>query len=116
MAGEVSYLEIGTKEPGSTQVFFEQLFGWTFHTMGGNGEGWFQTQSVKAGLHGNDPEPQFFIFFNVSDLELAIAQVKALGGEADEVSPEEPGFGQFCTCRDPQGVRFGLHQSSESHR
>jgi len=46
-----------------------------FHLMG-NGEGWFQIPSVKAGLHGSDSEPQFFIFFNVPDLMTAVARVK----------------------------------------
>jgi len=53
-------------------------------------------------------EPQFFIFFNVPDLMTAVARVKELGGETDAPGPDEPGFG--CTCRDPQGIRFGLHQ------
>lgn len=110
MPGEVSYLEIGAKDAATSRVFFEQLLGWSFHPMGNDGEGWFQTPSVKAGLHGNDPEPQFLIFFSVPDLMTAVAQVKELGGETDEPGPDEPGFGQFCACRDPQGVRFGLHQ------
>jgi uncharacterized protein len=110
MAGEVSYLEIGAKDAAISRVFFEKLFGWSFHPMGSDGEGWFQTPSIKAGVHGNDPEPQFSIFFDVPDLIAAIAQVKELGGQADEPSPDEPGFGKFCACHDPQGVRFGLHQ------
>jgi len=110
MTGEISYLEIGANDTESTRHFFEQLFGWSFNPMGDEGEGWFQTPSIEVGLHGNDPEPQFFIFFNVPDLELAIARVKELGGETDEPGANEPGFGRFCICRDPQGIRFGLHQ------
>jgi uncharacterized protein len=110
MSSGVSYLEIGTKDAGASRVFFEQLLGWSFHPMGNDGEGWFQTPSIKAGLHGNDPEPQFFIFFDVPDLMAAVAQVKELGGETEEPGSDEPGFGRFCTCRDPQGIRFGLHQ------
>jgi len=48
-------------------------------------------------------EPQFFIFFNVPDLMTAVARVKELG-ETDAPGPDEPGFGRFCTCRDPQGL------------
>jgi uncharacterized protein len=114
MLNDVSYLEIGTKEAAASHVFFEQLFGWNFYAMGNDGEGWFQTPSIKVGLHGNDPEPQCLIFFNVPDLIAAIATVKELGGETDEPGPDEPGFGRFCVCRDPQGVRFGLHQLPKS--
>jgi uncharacterized protein len=113
MSSGVSYLEIGTKDAGASRVFFEQLLGWSFHPMGNDGEGWFQTRSIKAGLHGNNPEPQFFIFFDVPDLTAAVAQVQALGGETEEPGPDEPGFGRFCNCRDPQGIRFGLHQLPE---
>ncbi|MCU0566823.1 MAG: VOC family protein [Oculatellaceae cyanobacterium Prado106] len=114
MLSEVSYLEIGTKDIGSSRPFFEQLLGWTFHAMGQDGEGWFQTPSIRAGLHGNDPNPQLLIFFSVADLTAAVAQVKALGGEADESSADEPGFGRFCLCRDPQGIHFGLHQRPQA--
>ncbi|EDX82400.1 hypothetical protein S7335_846 [Synechococcus sp. PCC 7335] len=40
--------------------------------------------------------------------------MKELGGEAESLGPEEPGFGRFCNCKDPQGIRFGLHQLSKS--
>ena len=79
--------------------------------MGKDGEGWFETPSIQAGLHGNDPNPQFLIFFSVPDLDIAIARVRELGGEINESGNDEPGFGRFCSCRDPQGVLFGLHQS-----
>ena len=114
MASKASYLEIGTTNIESTRHFFEQLFGWSFNPMGNEGEGWFQTPSLQAGLHGNDPEPQFFVFFDVPNLEMAIARVKELGGTVEEPSTDEPGFGRFCTCRDPQSIRFGLHQLPEA--
>jgi len=82
--------------------------------MGENDEGWFQTSSLKAGLHGNDATPQIAVFFAVTDLAVAIAQVQELGGKIEQPSQEEPGFGQFCLCQDPQGVRFGLHQMIKS--
>jgi len=114
MMGQVSYLEIGSGHAAQTRQFFEQLFDWTFNSMGEGAEGWFQTPSIKVGLHDNDPEPQFFIFFEVADLDGEIARVKELGGAADEPGPDEPGFGRFCTCQTPQGIRFGLHQRPQS--
>jgi predicted enzyme related to lactoylglutathione lyase len=39
-----------------------------------------------------------------------MALVREAGGQADPPAPEEPGFGRFSNCRDPQGIRFGLHQ------
>ncbi len=106
---EVSYIEMGVSDASKSRAFLEQIFGWKFHPFGAGAEGWFETPSCKAGLHGGDPNWGFLVYFGVPDLETAIADVNRLGGTT-EMSTEEPGFGRFCICRDPQGLRFGLHQ------
>jgi predicted enzyme related to lactoylglutathione lyase len=73
------------------------------------GGGWFQAPSMRVGLHGNDAPAQIYVFLEVSDLDRATALVREAGGEADPPKNEE-GFGRFSFCRDPQGIRFGLHQ------
>jgi predicted enzyme related to lactoylglutathione lyase len=110
MSAEVSYIEIGTGHCGHTRAFLSELFQWEFHPMGPGGPGWFDTPTMRAGLHGDDPNPGILVFFSVADLDAAVARVRALGGDASDPGPEEPGFGQFSMCRDPQGVRFGLHR------
>jgi hypothetical protein len=108
MDGNVSFIEVGTMDPGRSRPFFEQVFGWPFHPLSGGG-GWFQSPSIRVGLHGNDPQPQMYVFFAVSDLEQAMARVRDAGGRAE--SPTDvPEFGRFTNCRDPQGIVFGLHQ------
>jgi uncharacterized protein len=109
IGAEVSFIEIGVSDAAASRAFLEQMFGWEFHPFGQGAEGWFQTPSLKAGLHGGDPNWGFLVFFGVPDLEAAIADVNRLGGAADAPT-DEPGFGRFCMCRDPQGLRFGLHQ------
>jgi|SRR5688572_1140945 len=104
--GRVAYLEIGSENAAATRSFFGKVFGWPCHD-----ESWFQTPAIKAGVHGDDPSPQIYVYFNVADLEAAAARVKAAGGEA-ETPTEEPGFGRFVNCRDPGGIRFGLHQTA----
>jgi len=108
MDGTVSFIEVGTTDPESSRPFFERVFGWPFHAMSGGG-GWFQGPSIRVGLHGDDPQPQLYVFFAVPDLEQAIARVHEAGGQAEAPS-EAPGFGRFANCRDPQGIVFGLHQ------
>lgn len=104
-----SFLEIGSSDPARTAAFFATLFGTPFHPMGASG-GWFEGPTLKAGLHGQDPEPQIYVYFAVDDLVSAVAQIRAAGGQAEEPGPEEPGFGQFCNCKDPTGIAFGLHK------
>ncbi len=104
--GEVSFLEIGSADGAMTRAFFSGVFGWPSRD-----EAWLQTPSIKAGTHGDDPSPQIYVYFNVPDLEETAARVRAEGGEAGQIVTE-PGFGRFVHCRDPAGVRFGLHQPS----
>ena len=113
MHATVSFVELGSSNAESTRSFFERLFGWKFHPMA-QGGGWFQTPSMRIGLHGDDPEPQMYTFFEVPDLEKAVALVRESGGEAQTPGPEEPGFGRFSSCKDPHGIRFGLHQQTSS--
>jgi predicted enzyme related to lactoylglutathione lyase len=108
MQGDVSFLELGSVDAEKSRPFFERVFGWSFHPMG-QGGGWFQAPSIRVGLHGSDPQPQIYVFLEVPELEQAMARVREAGGEADPPT-SEPGFGRFSNCRDPQGIRFGLHQ------
>ncbi len=103
--GQVTFLEIGSGDVAATRIFFGAVFGWTCHD-----DAWFQTPTIKAGTHGNSSSPQIYVYFHVSDLAAAAERVRAAGGEADALA-DEPGFGRFVNCRDPGGIRFGLHQA-----
>lgn len=106
--GSVSFIEMGSGNVEATASFFSALFGWPFHPMEDKG-GWFEAPGGKVGLHGGDPNWGMVPYLKVSDIETATAQVQQLGGEAEAIVQED-GFGRFCNCRDPQGMRFGLHQ------
>jgi len=110
MTGEVGYIEIGTGDATITSQFLADLFKWPFHTMGDSGDGWFETPGIKAGLHGNDTSYGTVVYFRVIDIEATAARVCELGGEVQRSGADEPGFGRFYSCRDPQGFRFGLFQ------
>jgi predicted enzyme related to lactoylglutathione lyase len=110
MASRLSFIEIGTPDLKVASEFLGQLFDWPFTAMGDTGEGWFQTPGMKAGMH-QEANPRFYVFFDVADLAVAISRVIELGGHAEKLGPEEPGFGRFCNCRTPDGLEFGLHQT-----
>jgi uncharacterized protein len=105
----ISYVEIGSADATKTSGFFSELFNWPYNPMGSNG-GYYNMPDIKAGLHDQDPAPQFYVYFAVPDIEVAIAKVRALDGEADGAINDEPGFGRFCNCKAPGGIFFGLHQ------
>ncbi|BCW88870.1 hypothetical protein sos41_20140 [Alphaproteobacteria bacterium SO-S41] len=109
MTGEISFIELGSGAPVRTRTFFSELFGWPFTPMQGD-NGCFQTPTVRAGLHGDDPGGLITVFFRVADLAAAVARVRDIGGESEDPGPPQPGFGRFAMCRDPQGLHFGLHE------
>lgn len=107
--GTISFVEMGSAETETTAQFFSALFGWRYTSMDGGGNGWFETPGCRMGLHGGDPDWGMVPYLRVADIESAVQRVRNLGGDAEEVVAA-PGFGRFCNCRDPQGMRFGLHQ------
>lgn len=107
MAGEPSHFEVGVPDARRAQAFYGQLLGWTFRTTKGD-NAWIETPGVRGGLHGDDTS-NIQVYFSVPDLEAAVRRVRELGGEAGEPGPEEAS-GRYVSCRDDQGVRFGLHQ------
>lgn len=110
MAGQPSHFEIGVPDAKRARAFYSEVLDWTFHDLGSGYNAWIETPGARGGLHDDDPECRMEIYFAVSDVEDAVARVRKAGGEADDPSPEQPGFGRFASCRDDQGVRFGLHQ------
>jgi predicted enzyme related to lactoylglutathione lyase len=107
--GAPAYVEIGAPSGSGVRAFFSELLGWTFHDMGGDNF-WVRTPTLTLGLHSGDEDRNMVVYFAVADIDAAAARVRTLGGQAPDPSSEQPGFGRFVECRDPQGIRFGLHQ------
>ena len=107
-AMKASYLEIGAPDGERARAFFAELFAWPFTPM--DSGGWFDSGDIRTGLHGQDDRPAIVVYFEVPDIDTAGARVRELGGDAEDPTPDVPGFGRFSTCADPQGIRFGLRQ------
>jgi uncharacterized protein len=108
MNNQASFLEVGAPDAGRTRDFLHGLFGWRFEPVGGG----FSTDDsgVSIGLHGGDDDRNMVVYFEVADIDAAIARVRALGGTAPDADAGDPRFGRFVECKDPDGVRFGLRQ------
>jgi predicted enzyme related to lactoylglutathione lyase len=114
MSGELSWFEIGVGDVERAKEFYGELFGWQFEAASGQG-GVIRTPTVPGGLHGGDEGASPYAFFRVDDIEAAIARVRELGGDVEELEghtddPPETEWGRFALCRDDQGSTFGLHQ------
>jgi hypothetical protein len=115
MQGDVSFLELGStgSDTAKSQTFFAAVFGWQIRPLP-QGTAWLQGPRIRVGLHGNDPGPKVYVFFEVPNLESGMERVRLAGGYADPVTTDEAGFGRFANCQDPLGIPFGLHQPSAS--
>jgi predicted enzyme related to lactoylglutathione lyase len=109
MAGEPSHFELGVPDAARAKVFYGELFGWSFTPTAGE-NAWIETAGVRGGLHDGDDAANIVVYFSVADIDAAVARVRELGGQADDPGPSERGGGRFASCRDDQGVPFGLHQ------
>lgn len=109
--GELSFFEIHVDDAERAQNFYGGLFGWQFEK--GNFPGYFMIPNASplGGLDASGGETHPRVFFDVQDMESAVARVRELGGEADE--PQEIPSGFFSRCYDDQGTHFTLWQSKD---
>jgi uncharacterized protein len=115
MSGELSWFELGVRDPERARAFYGALFGWQFWA-GPQGRGFeISTPNIPGGVHGGDEGASPYVFFSVPDLDAALGQVRELGGEGENLDDEgseelQRTYGRFALCRDDQGSHFGLHQ------
>jgi len=115
MAGEIVHIEYPAADAGRAAAFWGGLFGWEFgpsmaeefeYRMARTGE-----NSGAAVMPGEPGHPNYY--YDVPDIDAAMAKVKELGGEAGEKTPV-PTHGWFSTCKDSEGNAFSLWQGDSS--
>ncbi len=108
MSGEPLHFEMGVPDAVRAREFFGKLLGWKFETTSGD-NAWIETGGIRGGLHSDDPDRSIVVYFSVPDIEAAVQRVRELGGDASEPGPQEAS-GRYVSCRDDQGVTFGLYE------
>ena len=113
-AGGVSWNELLTDDPAAAIEFYGQIVDWTTEksTMSHDMDYWVakQGKSMRASIMMKPPimpVSAWLIYFAVSNIDDAVARVKALGGMAYGVTTVE-GVGTFTYASDPAGAPFGL--------
>ncbi len=111
MTGELAFFELGVEDADKGRAFYEGVFGWGFE-RGPSGQGWvISAPNVRGGMHPGDRGASPYVFFAVDDIDAAVRRVRELGGEAADAEPAKAGErGRYTSCRDDQGVVFGLHE------
>jgi hypothetical protein len=116
MAGQPVHFEIPAQDTTRSREFWGSLFGWEWETVEGPFEYHMTRLSETAGAAVYPPqggEQGIRVYFDVDDINVGVARVKELGGEAEDGQPI-PGMGWFAICRDTEGNVFALWQTDSN--
>jgi uncharacterized protein len=116
MAGEITHYEISASDVDRAQGFWSGLFGWEFgeSVMPGMDYRMARTsEQLGAALSGAGEPGHPNVYFDVDDIDVAIAKVRELGGSADD-KQAVPMQGWFTACKDTEGNEFSLWQTDSS--
>ncbi len=107
MDGRLALVEFPADDPDRARRFWSGLLGAKFEIRTeAEGDGWQTAEQASViGVHerGRGPGDSFSLpYFAVADLELALDQVRELGG-----SVVHPGS-RWAICKDSEGSPFGL--------
>jgi len=108
MSGDIVYFELPSNDLETTRRFWGSLLGWTFNEGNAPGYSMIEGPTPMGGVPHDDPAQHPKIFFGVDDIDAATAQVRELGGTAEDVVTIPSG--SFANCTDNQGVHFSLFQ------
>lgn len=114
-ARHVRWNEIAVRDDQASLAFYQGRFGWTvvdtmpmgelgdYHLLAANG--------VRMGALMRSPagqEPRWLYYFGVDDIDAAMKQIQASGGQVLNGPDPIPGGEYSLHARDPQGAVFGL--------
>ena len=114
MAGKLVHFEIPAGDSSRALNFYGQMFGWKLEDMPGPVE-YHMGQiddSMGGAIYpaGADSGGGIRVYFDVDDINAGSAQVRDLGGKAEDAQPV-PQMGWFALCEDTEGNAFGLWQT-----
>jgi hypothetical protein len=114
--GTVGWHELHAEDLDSAVNFYTTTFGWALDEpmdMGPAGKYQiFRTGADQAGgivrKMAQEPAPYWNYYFNVEEIESAIARVRERGGQVLNGPMQVPGGTWIANCLDPQGALFSL--------
>jgi predicted enzyme related to lactoylglutathione lyase len=112
------HFELATSDPEKTAAFYREVFGWQIQKWEGPVDYYLVTTGEKGtpGIDGglmstSDHFNGTINTIEVADLDAAVAQVKAHGGEIIHEKDVIPGVGYQAYFKDNCGIMVGLHQA-----
>jgi predicted enzyme related to lactoylglutathione lyase len=111
-AGTPTWFELHTGAYDDAVSFYRGVFGWDTHVMSDTAEFRYTTlgqdDGALAGIMADPDEPSGWnVYFEVSDVDAALAQVVELGGTIVAGAEDTP-YGRLARAADPTGTQFRL--------
>ena len=115
------HFDIPVDSPERAQQFYSQLFGWKMRKVSLPGYDYWLLRSAQdenlGGMLQRTSADQYPVnFFPVPDINVAIAQVTALGGNLVVAKRAVPRAGYSAQVSDTEGNIFGLWQNDPAAR
>jgi predicted enzyme related to lactoylglutathione lyase len=122
--GAMTINQLNTGDPEAAERFYSELFGWRFEDLAegksdGSGDqemywGVYNGDRLNGGMMpleqaGPGAPPAWVVFFNIDDLDGAVARARELGGGV-MLEPTAIGAGRIAVAHDPQNGVFALFE------
>jgi hypothetical protein len=111
--GRIVHFELLAADADRASSFWNSLFGWNIGSsvMEGFDYRMFDLGEGQGGaIYPAENPGSMNVYFDTDDIDASIAQVRELGGTADEKQPV-PTHGWFAACKDTEGIAFHLWQN-----
>src|SRR5436190_454177 len=117
MTNRPTHFELPVDDPDRAEMFYGQIFGWTFQRFEGAPEyyglattGPDGQPGINGALYQRGRMAETTLTMSVDSIEDAVAKVTAAGGDLTQEKQAIPGMGWFAMCRDTEGNTFAVHQ------
>ena len=112
-----THFELAAADLEKTAAFYRAVFGWQIEKWAGPVDYWMvttgdhDTPGINGGLMENHDFTGTINTIEVDDIDAALAQVLAHGGEIALPKDAIPGVGYQAYFKDNSGILVGLHQA-----
>jgi predicted enzyme related to lactoylglutathione lyase len=111
MHGDLAYFMLPVDDEERAHAFFGAVFGWEFAPGNVPGGSQITNSTPPGGMFAGGEAGEAKVWFEVDDIEAALARIRELGGEAGEAG--EIASGYMASCRDDQGTPFNVWASRD---
>jgi predicted enzyme related to lactoylglutathione lyase len=112
--GKLTHVEWPAEDTSRARKFWGGLFGYEFQSYEGPVEyHMFQGEPGGAIYPSQSGERGPVVYFDTSDIDASMKQVRDLGGWCDDKAPV-PGMGWYARCKDTEGNSFSFWQNDDS--